>query len=127
MSNLGNAFPVRSKVPDVVRVQGTWTGGGSAADCTVTDGDWNRGIASFVYNSATGKYKITFQEWGQQIMDYSLKVEGTTGVDPVHGQVVAGTFDNTLGTVEVEFGATLIDLLTTNKIHLTFEFAKNAP
>ncbi len=125
--SVGNAFPVRSTVPDVVRVQGTWTGGGAAADCTHTATDWNRGIASFVYNGATGKYKITFQDCGQQIVDYSLKVEGATGVDPVHGQVIAGTFSASAKTVEVEFGATLIDLLTTNKIHVTFEFAKNAP
>lgn len=125
--SIGNAFPVRSTVPDTVRVQGTWTGGGAAADCTVTAGDWNRGIESFKYNSATGKYKITFRDCGQQIIDYSLKVEGDTGVDPVHASVIAGTFSSSAKTVEVEFGATLIDLLTTNKIHVTFEFAKNAP
>ncbi len=124
--SIGNAFPVRSTVPDTVKVQGTWTGGGAAASCTHDPLDWNRGIASVVY-TATGKYTVTFVDCGQQIVDYSIQVEGGTGVDPVVGQVIAGSFDSAAKTVDLEFGATLIDLLTTDKLHLTFTFAKNGP
>ncbi len=125
--SIGNAFPVRSTVPDTTKVQGTWTGGGAAADCTHDAADWNRGIESVKYNSATGKYKVKFMDCGQQLVDYSIQVEGATGVDPVVGMVVAGSLDTVAKTVDLEFGATLIDLLTTNKLHLTFVFAKNAP
>lgn len=125
--SLGNAFPVRSTCPDTVKVQGTWTGGGAAADCTHVATDHNHGIASVAYNGATGKYLVTFVDCGQQIVDYSIQVEGATGVDPVVGQVIADSFSASAKTVALEFGATLIDLLTTNKLHLTFQFAKNAP
>ncbi len=124
--SLGNAFPVRSTIPDTVKVQGVWTGGGAAANCTHADADWNRGIASVVY-TATGIYTITFLDCGQQIVDYSLQVENATGVDPVVGKLVAGSFSSSAKTVSVEFGATLADLLTTDKLHITFEFAKNGP
>lgn len=122
----GNAFPVRSSVPGLFTVEGVWTGGGAAADCAVTAGDWNRGIISFVY-TATGKYTVTFRDFGQQIVSYSLSTTGATGVDPVVGQVVEGSYSATAGTVALEFGATLADLLTTNKVHLSFTFASNAP
>ncbi len=124
---IGNAFPVRSTIPDLIEVAGVWTGGGAAADCTHAAADWNRGIASVAYNAATGKYLVTFVDCGQQIVKYSIQVEGDTGVDPVVGMVVAGSYSQSAKTVALEFGATLIDLLTTNKLHLSFTFAKNGP
>ncbi len=123
----GNGFPVRTSIPNVFRVQGKFTGGGAATSCTVTSGDWNRGIASLAYNSATGKYLMTFTDCGQQIVGWGISVSVLTGVDPVIGSIIEATYDATLKTVQVEFGATLIDLLTTQKVYVWVEFSKTPP
>ncbi len=125
--SIGDAFPIRSTVPGLIEVRGTWTGGGAAADCTHVATDWSRGIASVAYNAATGCYLVTFTECGQQLVDASVHVENLTGVDPVVGKIVAATFSASAKTVAVEFGATLADLLTTDKAHFCFIFAKCAP
>lgn len=128
--SLGNAFPIRSTIPDTVKVQGVWTGGGAGQDCTHVAADWNRGVASVVYNSATGKYLMTFMDVGQQIVGHNIRVCGLTGVDPVVVNLLIGTFSTSAKTVEVEFSdlaGTLIDLLTTDKLLVDVEFAKNGP
>ncbi len=126
--SLGNAFPVRSTVPDIVRVQGLWTGGGAAANMAVTSGDWNKGIASVAYNSATGKYLVTFIDCGDQIVWADAKVfRPTTGDDPLPANILLATFSASAKTIQVEFGATLTDIDTDEKVGFVFEFAKNGP
>lgn len=128
--SLGNAFPRRSTIPDTVSVQGVWTGGGAAANCTKATGDWNRGIASVNYNAATGKYKITLVDVGQQIVKFSAHVTSATGAGPIFMNMVTAGFSSSAKTVDVEVndgGGTLTDLATTNKIHLEIVFAKNGP
>ncbi len=120
----GNAFPVRSMVPNTVIAQGRWSGGGAAADCTLASVNWSEGILSIVYVS-TGIYTVTFTEVGHQLIDYSLNVENLTGVNPVVGKVVAGSFSRTDKTVSIEFGDTLIDLLTTDRLLAKFVWVKN--
>ena len=126
--SLGNAFPVRSTVPDLTVVTGLWTGGGAAADMSVTSGDWNKGIASVAYNAATGKYLITFVDVGADIVHCEAKVHRpTSGDDPIGSNILIGTFSRTAKTVEVEFGATLVDIDTDEKVSFFFLFAKNSP
>ncbi len=123
---IGNAFPVRSTIPGLKTVGGVFTGGGAATSCTQAATDWNRGIVSVVYVS-TGRYTVNFLDVGQQLVGYSIQVDGAAGVDPVVGQLITGSFDSTTKLCVLEFGATLIDLLTTNKLYLSFTFATNAP
>ncbi len=123
---IGNAFPHRNTIPGLKTVGGVWTGGGATTSCTQAATDWNRGIVSVAYVS-TGKYTVTFQDVGQQIVDYNINVDGAAGVDPVVGMLVTGSFSATAKTCSIEFGATLIDLLTTNKLYLSFTFATNGP
>lgn len=59
-----------------VRVRGRWTGGGAAADCTRTSG---RGITSVKYNSATGRYIITFDSVGEVFLGALFSVQGAAG------------------------------------------------
>ncbi len=119
----GNAFTVRSMVPGTVICQGRWSGGGAAADCTLIDANWSSGIASIVY-TATGCYTVNFTEVGHQLIEYSLCVENLTGVDPVVGKVVAGTLSRAGKSIDIEFGATLTDLLTTDRLLAKFVWVK---
>lgn len=132
---LGNAFPVRSSIPDTFRVLGVWTGGGAAANMTKATGDWNRGIASVNYNAATGKYLITFADVGQQIVAYNISCTSTTGVIPKDVALLRATLSQSAKTVEIEIrtpatdvaAAALVDLVSTFKILIDVTFAKNAP
>lgn len=132
---LGNAFPVRSSIPDTIRVLGVWTGGGAAANMTKATADWNRGIASVAYNAATGKYLITFTDVGQQIVAYNISCTSTTGVIPKNVALLRNTFSASAKTVEIEIrtpateavATALVDLLTTFKICIDVTFAKNGP
>ena len=128
--SIGNASAVRSTIPGVHKVQGVWTGGGAAANCTHAAADWSKGIASLNYNAATGKYKITFTDVGQQIVGHNIRVCGLTGVDQVTVNLLRGTFSSTAKTVEVEFSdlaGTLLDLLTTDKVLVDVDFVRMAP
>ncbi len=128
--SLGNAYPSRTSVPGLQKVQGVWTGGGAAADATHSAGDWSKGIASVVY-TATGKYTIAFTDVGQQIVGHKITFGQATGVNPLSYIVVNGSFSTTTKSVDVEFSAsdsgTLTDLLVTDKLYIEFEFAKQAP
>ncbi len=129
--SLGNAFPVRSTIPDLVVVGGVWTGGGSAADCSHVATDWNRGIVSIAYTAATGCYTITFQDVGQQIVDWHISTGQQTGVNPLAFIIRNGTFSTSTKSVIIEVSASdsgdLTDLLTTDKLYVNFTFAKNGP
>ncbi len=129
--SIGNATVVRSTLPGVHRVQGVWTGGGAGANCTLATGDWSRGIASVNYTSATGCYTITFTDVGQQIIGWNIKSGQETGVNPLCFIVRNGTFSASTKTVIIEVSAsdsgTLTDLLTTDKLYISFEFVNFAP
>ncbi len=128
--SIGNASVVRSTIPGVHKVQGVWTGGGAAADCTHDADDWSRGVASLAYNSATGKYLLTFTDGGQQIVGHNIRVCGLTGVDPVAVNLLIGSYDSAEKTVEVEFSdlaGGLLDLLTTDKVLVDVDFVRAAP
>ncbi len=125
---LGQAYPVKANIPGLRFVVGKWTGGGAAADMTVASGDWNDGIASVAYNAATGKYLVTFEEVGQQIVHCDAKVHRpTTGDDPIVSNIQLDSFDRSAMTIEVEFGATLADIDTDEKVTFLFVFATVAP
>lgn len=133
--SLGNAFPVRSTIPDTVKVQGVWTGGGAAANMTKATADWNRGIASVAYNAATGKYKVTFVDCGQQLIGGHAECVSTTGVITKRVSIIRSSFSASAKTVEIEVwtpatelvASALVDLVDTFKVMLSFEFAKNGP
>lgn len=125
---LGNAHVVKSTLPGLIRVQGLWTGGGSAEDMTITSGDWSRGIASVAYNGATGKYIVTFTDCGQQIVWADARVlRPASGDDPLPANIDWDSYDATAKTILVEFGATLTDIDTDEKVAFVFEFAAFAP
>ncbi len=128
--SVGNATPVRSTIPGVYKVQGVWTGGGAATDCTHAAADWSKGITSVTYNSATGKYLITFTDVGQQIVGHNIRVCGATTVDPVAVQLIRGSLSTSAKTVQVEFSdlaGGLLDLLSTDKLLIEVDFVNSAP
>lgn len=125
---LGQAYPLRSAGPDLLVQVGKWTGGGAAADMSVTDGDANHGIASVEYDGATGKYLVTFAEVGEQLVHCDAKVHRpTTGDDPIVSNIRIGTLDRDAMTVAVEFGATLADIDTDEKVTFLFVWTRSAP
>ena len=125
---LGQAYPIKASIPGLRLVCGKWTGGGAAADMTVASGDWSEGIASVEYNGATGKYLVTFEEVGQQIVHMDAKVHRpTTGDDPIVANIQFDSFDRSAMTIEVEFGATLADIDTDEKVTFFVVFATVAP
>lgn len=128
--SIGNATEVRSTLPGVHKVQGVWTGGGAAQNCTHVAADWSRGVASLDYNGATGKYLLTFTDVGQQIVGHNIRVCGQTGEDPVEVNLLRGTFSTTTKSVEVEFSdltGALLDLLSTDKVLIDVDFVRFAP
>ncbi len=120
-----------TSVPGLKTVQGVWTGGGSAADCAVASGDWNRGITSIAYTAATGCYTITFSECGSAIVGWQISTGQQTGVNPLAFCLRNGTFSSSAKTVIFEVSAsdsgTLTDLLTTDKLYVKFEFSSFPP
>ncbi len=125
---IGQAYPVRASIPGLDFVFGKWTGGGAGASMAVAAGDWNHGIASVAYNSATGKYLVTFTEVGNQIVYADAKVHRpTTGDDPLPVNILLTTFSRSAMTVEIEVGATLADVDTDEKVTFMFVFARVAP
>lgn len=129
---LGNAYPVRSIIPDTKRVQGVWTGGGAAANCTQSSSDWSKGIASVNYNAATGKYKITFRDVGQQIVGGKIEVCRAAAAAPLLAVINRATFSIANKTVDfevwdVDAGSALTDLATTDKLLIDIQFATRAP
>lgn len=125
-----NAFPKRTTVPGLTQVQGVWTGGGAAANCSKAAADHNEGIASIAYNAATGLYLVTFTDVGQQLVYASCEVAGLTTVAPVKASVIRGSYSRSAKTCQVEFydhAGALIDLLTTDKVMCKFEFSNFAP
>ena len=131
--SLGNASVVRSTVPDQTEVRGVWTGGGAATDCSRATGDANKGIISFKYNAATGKYRVTLTDVGQQILDATCNVSRVSGSIPLSANVIRGSLNVANKTVDIEFwsvaaGAhTLTDLAATDKVLVTIVFTKNQP
>ncbi len=120
-----------TSIPGQVTVQGVWTGGGAASNCAVASGDWNRGIASFVYTAATGCYTITFSDCGAALVGHHIGFGQQTGVNPLAYTVRNGSFSSSTKSVIVEFSATdsgtLTDLLTTDKLYCKFEFSSFPP
>ncbi len=63
----------------VVTSWARYAGGGSAADCTAVASSGGRNITSVKYNSATGTYKILFDEVGEVFLGATLFVMAATG------------------------------------------------
>ena len=80
---------------------------------------------------ATGCYTITFTDVGQQLVKLDINFGQQTGVDPLDYTIRNGTFSATTKSVIVEFSAsssgTLTDLLTTDKLYISAEFATSPP
>lgn len=130
--SLGNAFPVRSNVPDLIEVRGVWTGGGSAANCTHTSTDWSVGIASINYDGATGKYTITFVDVGAQLLEAKVDIHRVAGEAPLVANVPLGSFSTTTKQLDFEVWdvdgtSALTDIPATAKVCVKAVFAKNIP
>lgn len=131
----GTLSPYRAKIPGTWEVRGVWSGGGAAANCTVASGDWNAGITSVAYNAATGKYLITFKDFGQQIVGGSVEVVGDSGDIPMKAHLLRDTYSASAGTVEFELwtlateavAAALTDAPADHKLMVHVVFADNAP
>jgi hypothetical protein len=121
----------KTTIPGTFKVQGVWTGGGAATNCTKAAADWSKGIASVNYTAATGCYTITFTDVGQQIVGWKITTGQQTGVNPLNFILRNGSFSATTKSVIIEVSAddsgTLTDLLTTDKLYIEFQFAKQAP
>jgi hypothetical protein len=125
MSKTGK-FPVKSRTSGVVLVAGRWTGGGAAANCTKAAG---RGIASVNYNSATGKYLVTFEDTFGQLVAFTAtcgNASGTTthntaSYDIANWSASAGTMPICISDVA---SPTLQDLATTEEISIIAVFAE---
>lgn len=115
---------------EVQLVQGTWIGGGAAANCTRTSTDQGAGITSVNYNAATGKYRITVTEWGQQLAPGThIEVHRAAGAAPrVVNVVRAITVSGTTATIDFEVWdmatPSLVDLAAADTITITLAFAK---
>ena len=131
----GNLFEARSKIPASFEVRGVWSGGGAAANCSVASGDWNAGITSVAYNAATGKYLITFKDFGQQVVGGSVEVVGDSGDIPMKAHFLRDTFSASAGTMEIEVwtlateavAAALTDVPADHKLLVHVVFADNGP
>ena len=123
---LGNASRVVSNIPKR-EVCGVWTGGGAAADCTHTSTDWSRGISAVAYNAATGKYRITLTEAGQQLLPGShIEICRADGASPLLANIVRSTLDSDSVDFEVwdvDSASALTDLDTTDKVLINLVFA----
>ena len=132
--SLGSANLVRSTLGKQ-GVGGVWTGGGAAANCSKSSSDWSSGITSVNYNAATGKYRITLSQFGQQLVGGDIKVCRAAGDAPLLANIVrstltvsspdAATLDFEVW--DVDATAALTDLATTDKLLVNLEFASAAP
>lgn len=123
---LGNASPVRSNIPKH-EVCGVWTGGGAASALTRTSTDWSYGISGVAYNAATGKYRISLTESGQQLLPGSkIEICRQAGDAPLVANIVRSSLDSDSVDFEVWDVATptLTDLATTDKVLINLVFAK---
>jgi hypothetical protein len=126
---MGNAFPARNADGDLVTVHGQFTGGGAAANCTKTSGAINTGISSVNYNAATGKYLVTFQDVGQQLVEFRACVGRADAAVPLFVIPIHGSLSLTSKTlpINVRTEAALTDLATTDKLFITAVWARKGP
>lgn len=133
---LGNASPVRSNIPKK-EVAGVWTGGGAAANCTKTSTDWSKGIQSVNYNAATGKYRITLTDFGQQLLPGShIEIHRAAAGAPRVANIVRGSLTISvssgvpIATVDFEVWdlatPSLVDLTATDLAAINLVFADQA-
>lgn len=125
------SFPVFASNNDVVMLAGRITGGGAAANCTITAG--LRGVASVNYRSATGKYTVTFNDVPEGSFLGMWGLGGgnaDTAADAKVANYVAGTYsasNKTLSiTVQDLATPTLTDLGTDEELALVFLFSRSA-
>lgn len=118
---------------EVQLVQGTWVGGGAATNCTRTSTDQGAGITAVAYNAATGKYRITLTEWGQQLAPGThIEVHRAAGAAPRIVNVVRAAPSVATGgaTATIDFEVwdmatpSLVDLTTADTITITLAFTK---
>lgn len=102
-----------------------WTGKG-AADMVKVQG---KGVVS-VAHTATGKYTVTFQDVGGRLLELSAVVQQATGVAPMVGTYVTGTFSQSAKTAHLEIWdlatPSLADATDTSQVFLKAIFAKNS-
>jgi hypothetical protein len=134
MGSIAAKNVVKTNLPGEVQlVQGTWVGGGAATNCTRTSTDQGAGITSVNYNAATGKYRITLTEWGQQIAPGShIEVHRAAGSAPRIVNIVRAAPSVATGgaTATIDFEVwdmatpSLVDLTTADTITITLAFSK---
>lgn len=109
-------YPVKARSSNVVVVAARFAGGGAAANMTKVAG---RGISSVAYDSATGKYLVTFEDLngtllaftvtcgntrtaaGQNVCTYDIaNYSATAGTMPIFISDVATPTEQTLATNE---------------------------
>lgn len=134
MTTPGMLSPLRSNL-DVFQVRGVWTGAG-AADLTHSSSDWSKGIAS-VDQTATGKYTITLNDWGQQLVGSSINIRHTTAATKQRAGVTKNGFSVSAGVATVTFEVftddgvsgipALADVVSGDKVEIVLEFVGRAP
>src|SRR6516225_10845390 len=115
-------FIKKSLQSKVTEVEGIATGGGSAANCTITTGLKN--VASVNYNSATGKYLITFRKVGTNFLGGHFTVLSATGASNTFVcRPVAYSATNKTLSIEVYDVATPTahDLATSEQLWITLK------
>lgn len=125
----GNRFPVRANAPSLWTAHGVFTGAGAAANCTKTTGAVQGGIASVNYNAATGKYRITFVNVGQQILQFRGTVGRADAAVPLFVIPIHSSFNRANKTLDINVRteAALTDLAATDQIQIEVDFTDLGP
>lgn len=125
----GNLYPVRANAPSMYTAHGVYTGGGAAANCTKTTGAVQGGVASVNYNAATGKYRITFVDVGQQILQFRATVGRADAAVPLFVIPIHSSFNrgNKTLDINVRTEAALTDLAATDQIQIEVDFTNIGP
>ncbi len=125
----GNRTVIRSVIPGDWKANGVFTGGGAAANCTKTTGAVQGGIASVNYNAATGKYRITFVDVGQQIIRFLGTVGRADAAVPLFVIPIHSSFSRANKTLDINVRteAALTDLATTDQLQLEVVFTDIGP
>lgn len=125
----GQRYPKRTVVPASWSATGVFTGGGAAANCTKTTGAIQGGIASVNYNAATGKYRITFHDVGQQVLRVLATVGRADAAVPLFVIPIHSSFSRANKTLDINVRteAALTDLAATDQLQLEVTFTDIGP
>lgn len=127
MTITSNKWPPHHLENSVAAISGIATGGGAAADMTITAGC--RGITSIAYNAATGAYLITFAEVGANFLGAWFSVLSATGTTTAYvaHPVVYSAANKTLSIYVSDIATpTAHDLSTSEQLMIRVEWADSS-